>query len=175
MSSASARDPFSIAALAGAGSLVGHEIGYLADPSAASGHGYLAVLAPFAIAGAVLAVWVSALSVLRRMPGRAPTVAAMATTQSVLYVAFEVGERLIGSTDSALFSLPVALGLLAQPVVAWLAVRALRLGIAAIAGSFVDQLILPIVARCIWHGPPRHLAPSLVLRRVPARAPPLVF
>ena len=170
----STRDPFAIAALAGAGSLVGHEIGYLADPAAASGHDYLAVLAPFAIAGAVLAIWVSALSVLRRIPGRAPNVAALATTQSALYLTFEVGERLVGSTDSPLLSLPVALGLLAQPVVAWLAIRALRLGVAAI-GAVVDPLIAPIVARSTWQQTPHHLAPVLVLGRVPARAPPLVF
>ena len=155
--------------------MVGDEIGYLADPGAASGHGYVVVVAPFAIAGAVLAVWASALSVLRRIPGRAPNVATLATTQSALYLTFEVGERLIGSTDSPLFSLPVALGLLAQPLVAWFAVRALRLGIAAIAVTVTDQLTAPIAVRSTWHPNPRHVAPTLVLRLIPARGPPLTF
>ena len=155
--------------------MVGHEIGYLVDPDAASGHGYLAIVAPLAIAGAVLALWVSALSVLRRMSGGAPSVAALTAAQSGLYVGFEVGERVIGSTDSPLFSLPVAFGLLAQPAVAWIAVRALRFGIAAIAGTVIDQLVAPLAIPISWYDVPRGSAPTPILQPAPARGPPLVF
>lgn len=155
--------------------MVGHEIGYLVDPDAASGHGYLSIVAPLAIAGAVLALWLSALSVLRRVPEGAPSIAALTAAQSGLYIGFEVGERVIGSTDSALLSLPVALGLLAQPAVAWLAARALQFGVAAIACALIDQLVAPLAIRISWRDVPRGSAPTAILLPTPARGPPLMF
>lgn len=171
----SSRDPFAIAALAGAGTLVGHELGYLAETGASSGHDYFALLAPLALAGAVLAVWAAAVSVLKKGATVAPSTATLAAAQTVLYLGFEIGERTIGATDSALISLPVVLGLLAQPLVAWLAVHALKITSAVIAG-FVRSTASTVAATLIAKvrfipSPPTFM----VGRSAPARAPPLFF
>jgi len=169
------RDPFAVAALVGAGTLVGHEVGYLADASAGNGHEYFALIAPLAIVGVVIAVWASAVSVLRRGTARAPGVASLALAQSVLYVGFEVGERTIGTTDSPILSLPVLLGLLAQPLVAWLAVSALRLSAAVVAAA-VGSAPPSLAARTGALVSSTTSPPTVLLgTSAPARAPPLFF
>lgn len=175
MRAAADHDPIAVVAMVGAGAMLGHEIGYLTDPAAGSGHGYFALLAPFALAGVVVAMWASSLSVLRRLPSRTPGVAALAAAQTALYLGFEVGERLIGSTDSSLFSRAVVLGLILQPLVAWLAVRVLRFGSAVIARSFVARIDPAIVRTTPWHSRCRTFRGFLVERHLPARAPPLSF
>lgn len=171
----SSRDPYAIAALAGAGTLVGHELGYLAEAGARSGHDYFALVAPLAIVGVVVAMWASAVSVLRRGALRAPSVAALASAQALLYLGFEIGERTVGATESPLFSLPVILGLLAQPLVAWLAVHALKLTSALVAG-FVNA-----TPSTISRARNREIGfsaspPTLIIGGpASARAPPLFF
>lgn len=171
----SSHDPYAIAALAGAGTLVGHELGYLAEAGARSGHDYFALLTPLAIVGVVIAVWASAVSVWRRGALRAPSVAALALVQTLLYVGFEVGERTIGTTESPLLSLPVALGLTAQPLVAWLAVHALKLTSALVAG-FVRSTPSTISRARIAEVRFTASAPTLLVGGpASARAPPLFF
>lgn len=171
----SSRDPSAVAALVGAGTLVGHELGYLAESGAGTGHGYFALIAPLAIVGVVIAVWASALSVLRRGAALAPSVATLAAAQTLLYLAFEVGERTIGAAESSLFSVPVVLGLVAQPLVAWFAVSALRLA-SAVVDAFIDPALRSFAAAAV---PQLHFAPALptlvVGSSAPARAPPLFF
>lgn len=171
----SSRDPFAIAALVGAGTLVGHELGYLADTSASAGHGYFALITPLAIVGVVLAVWGSAVSVLRRGTALAPKATTLAAAQTLLYIGFEVGERTLGSTESSLLSLPVLFGLLVQPLVAWLAVSALRLTAAVLAAVVRgrDRIALGFST----HGAKTHSASPQVIvpMSAPARAPPLAF
>lgn len=170
----SPRDPFAIAALVVAGALSGHEFGYLVGSGSGTGHGYFGLVTPLAIAGVVAGMWMSAVSIMRRTGDRAPSVTSLAAAQSALYLGFEIGERTLGSADTEFFSLPVALGLLAQPPVAWLAVRMLR-----VASSVVRRLLgtaaaapKPPTIRL-----PEPVAPVLAtcLRSVPARAPPLSF
>lgn len=169
----SSRDPFAVAALAGAGTLVGHELGYLAETGASSGHDYFTLIAPLALVGVVVAVWAAAVSVLKKGAALAPSAATLAAAQTVLYLAFEIGERTIGATESPLFSLPVALGLLAQPLVAWLAVHALKLTSAVVA-AFVRSSPGIVGAAAHTNVCFSLSMPTLrVGRSAPARAPPL--
>lgn len=171
----STRDPFAVAALVGAGTLVGHELGYLADTSAGSGHGYFTLIAPLALVGVVIAAWASAVSIMRKGTGRVPSVGSLAAAQTILYAAFEVGERTIGAAESPLFSLPVLLGLAAQPLVAWLAVSVLRLTADALA-AFVAATAPPAAVAVIDRLQFTQLWPTLAVgSSAPARAPPLMF
>lgn len=173
MSSTANHDPFALAALVGAGALVGHELGYLADANGGAGHDYFSLVGPFAIVGVIVAVWGSAVSVMRRGAGRSPSVAALSAAQSVLYVAFEVGERIVGGTDTSLFSLPVVLGLLAQPAVAWLAVRGLRFADAVVAALAPGTPLVAVAPRAALAIDVRSFTAQAVARSGTARAPPL--
>ncbi len=171
----SRRDPFGLAALAAAGALLGHELGYLADPSAGSGHEYLTIVGPAVATAAVVAVWSLAVRVLRRGGGALPSVATLAAGQSVLYLGFEIGERTIGSAESPLWSSAVVLGLVAQPLVAWLGLRFLALG---------HQVLTAIVARHRRRAHPTRSArwvriagipaPTLLAVSHPGRGPPSI-
>jgi len=175
MAPSAQRDPLAVAALVGAGTLVGHEVGYLADSGANTGHEYFALLAPLAIVGVVIAVWASAVSVLRRGASRVPNIATLAAAQSLLYVGFEIGERTIGATDSPLFSLPVVLGLFAQPLVAWLAVSILKIS-AAVVARFINAGVRDmVIAAAVVSGSNRSLVTPVVSSSAPARAPPVCF
>lgn len=117
--------PLGVGALTAAGALLGHEIGYLTD-RATLGHGYLQIAAPIALIAMVALIWRLAINIVRQTDERLPSIGALASTQAALYLAFEIGERLVGETGSSLWSLPVLTGLAAQPLVAWLALCLLR-------------------------------------------------
>lgn len=173
MRSTGQNDPFALAALVSAGALVGHELGYLAAGASGGGHGYFAVAGPIAIASVVAAVWASAVSVMRRGAAKAPSVAALSLAQSILYVCFEVGERAVSSVDTPLLSLSVLAGLVAQPLVAWLAVRALRLATTVLAAVAIVASS-PTVAAPIHPRAESRLGFTLALPTTAApRGPPL--
>lgn len=121
-------DSFGLMALVGAGTLGAHELGYLADPDGSVSHAYLDVLGPILVLLACVAAWSAAVRVLRGDPGRLPSVRILTAVQVTAYLVLEVGERLVDGSLSSLASTPVVLGLLAQPLVAALAVGLLRLG-----------------------------------------------
>lgn len=174
MDSSAKRDPFAVAALVGAGAIVGHELGYLADTNPATGHDYLSLIAPLALVGVAIAVWASAVSVVRRGVGRLPGVAALAGAQSLLYMGFEVGERTVGSAESPLFSLPVVLGLAAQPLVAWLAIAALGVATAIVASVVASSARPGNVRVDSWLGTDFAWRDPVVVCEGEARAPPLM-
>ena len=140
MSSARRADPFGVAALAAAGAMTAHEIGYLAETGeSVVSHEYFGVLGPIVILALCAAAWFGALSVLRRDTGRTPSFALLAGVQVGLFAAMEIGERIsIGSTSSLLSS-PVLLGLALQPLVAWTALRLLSAGRRIIEAFFVPE------------------------------------
>lgn len=125
-------DRFGLVALVAAGTLAAHEIGYLADEGASVSHAYLGVAGPLVLLAACVAAWLAAVRVLRDDPRRLPSVGALAAAQLGLYAIVEVAERVLGGAMSSLVSTPVVLGLVAQAVVAWLALRLLRLGRAVV-------------------------------------------
>jgi hypothetical protein len=148
MSSARRADPFGVAALAAAGTMTAHEIGYLGETGeSVVSHEYFGVLGPIVILALCAAAWFGALSVLRRDTGRAPSLALLAGVQVGLFAAMEIGERIsIGSTSS-LLSTPVLLGLVLQPLVAWAALRLLSASRRIIEAFFVAEAptISPVV------------------------------
>lgn len=164
-------DPAGLAALAGAGALVGHEIGYLAAADAGAGHGHIAWLMPIALGVAIVGFWASAVSVLRRLPTPPPSIGALTAVQVAAYIVLEVGERAAGFGGS-LFSLPVLLGLLAQPLVAWAALRLLHAGRRVVEHLLTARLAPMLVPRPTWTivSAARPL-PALV-PVAPARGPP---
>ena len=140
MSPARRADPFGVAALAAAGAMTAHEIGYLAETGeSVVSHEYFGVLGPIVILAVCIAAWFGAVRVLRRDPGRAPSLALLAGVQVGLFAAMEIGERIsIGSTSSLLSS-PVLLGFALQPLVAWAALRLLSAGRRIIEAFFVPE------------------------------------
>ncbi len=165
-------DRFGLAALAGAGTLVAHQVGYLADGADTVSHAYFGALGPIVAFTACAAAWVSALRVLRGDPGRLPSLVALAGLQAVMFAVLEVGERVTSGSLASLPSAPVIAGLICQPLVAWAALRVLGLGRSVLerwrrarsrlaASSFLDVLApagvvvsSPAVARLRVRGPP---------------------
>jgi hypothetical protein len=140
MSSARHADPFGIAALAAAGAMTAHEIGYLAETGeSVVSHEYFGVLGPVVVIALCVAAWFGALSVLRRDTGRAPSLALLAGVQVGLFAAMEIGERIGTGSTSSLLSSPVLLGLALQPLVAWTALRLLSAGRRIIEAFFVPE------------------------------------
>ena len=126
MSSARRVDPFGIAALAAAGAMTAHEIGYLAETGESIvSHEYFDVLGPAIVIALCVAAWFGTVRVLRRDTGRAPSLALLAGVQVGLFAAMEIGERISTGSTSSLLSTPVLLGLVLQPLVAWAALRLL--------------------------------------------------
>lgn len=129
MSSVRSVDPFGVAALAVAGTLAGHELGYLTERGRDGvSHAYLGALGPIVALTLCAAAWMAAVRVLRRDTGRAPSFVMLAGIQAALFVAMEIGERITTGSVSSLQSLPVVLGLLLQPLTAWAALRLLAAG-----------------------------------------------
>lgn len=120
-------DRFGVVALAASGTLAGHQLGYLTDAESRAAHGYLAVVGPVVVLLGFVAAWIAAVRILRRDAGVAPTFFRLGVAQVGLYGAMEILERIGGDGYGALWSVPVLLGLLAQPVVAWVALRVLRI------------------------------------------------
>lgn len=155
-----------------AGVLVGHVLGYgLAEllpwRAPMPDHAHLGPLASVAVAAAGLGFVVA---VVRRAAAPLPRPAVLAAVQVALFGLLEFAER--GGDLAALVTSPaVWLGLVAQPVVAWLMHRLVGLGIAAIerlaawvpppAAPALPQPvvagIVPVRGRFVlrrWRGPP---------------------
>ncbi len=125
-------DRFGVVALAASGTLAAHQLGYLSDTETAAMHSYLAVVGPVVLLIAFVAGWVAAVRILRRDGGRAPTLGRLTAAQLGLYAAMEIVERLLGDGIGSLWSVPVVCGLIAQPLVAWAALRILRISAAVL-------------------------------------------
>jgi|TARA_R110002110_G_scaffold92168_3_gene240057 hypothetical protein len=126
MSSVRRADPLGVLALAAAGAMTAHEIGYLGETGeSAVSHEYFGVLGPIVILALCSAAWFGAIRILQRDTGRAPSLALLAGVQVGLFAAMEIGERLSTGSTSSLLSTPVVLGLTLQPFVAWAALRLL--------------------------------------------------
>ncbi len=168
--------PPGLIALAISGALLGHEVGYLTHRDTL-GHGYLGVAAPVALLAVVAMVWRLAVNIVRRTEGAEvstalPSLRTLAGAQSALYLAFEVGERLVGETGTPLWSLPVAAGLIAQPVVAWLALRLLRLGSAVLESLIERPTRAAPSRRAELRRPLPQFAINMLPLRLVARGPP---
>jgi hypothetical protein len=121
-------DPFGLGALVAAGTLSAHQIGYLTDADARAAHTYLSVIGPAILLIGFAAAWAAALRILRHDSGRAPSWSTLTAIQVSLFAAMEVGEWVALDSFGSLWSTPVIVGLCAQPVVAFAALRLLRVG-----------------------------------------------
>lgn len=129
-----------VAAVAAAGALAGHAVGYhLARPTHAvahltTGHGYSGALAAVVLPLGAAALVALAIRHARRtggVPGL--TVRSLAGVQLGIFLAQELGERLAAGQGLDLArDRGVWWGVIAQVVIAWLLVRALRLGAAIV-------------------------------------------
>jgi len=138
MTSERRADPFGIVALAAAGTMAAHELGYLADRDPADGaHAYFGMLGPVVLLALCVAGWFSAVRIVRRDAGRAPSLMLLAGLQLGGYLTMEIGERLFTDSAPALISPPVLIGLMLQPAIAWLALRLLSAGRRIIEALFV--------------------------------------
>lgn len=159
-------DPAGVLALAGAGTIAAHELGYLVDPltggtSAQVSHAHLAVLGPLALFALCVAGWAAAVRVLRAGGGTPPSWRHLAALQTGAYLALEVGERAVAGDLESLASAPVALGLLLQPVIAWAAIRLLAVGRDVLVRVFgATDVRLPVVPL------PSPVAPVIAVRSV---------
>lgn len=137
-------DRFGLAALAAAGALGAHQLGYLVGDGGSVSHGYLGVVGPLVLLAASIAAWVAGVRILRHDPGRAPAFSTLAGVQIAVFLAMEVGERLSTGSLASLLSSPVLLGLFLQPVVAFVALRLLDVGRELVEG-WRDRRLLPVV------------------------------
>ncbi|MEM1333798.1 MAG: hypothetical protein AAGG08_10095 [Actinomycetota bacterium] len=137
-------DPFGLVALAGAGSLTAHEVGYaLAGSDGQVEHGHLTLLAPLVVVSLCLAGWLAAVRVLRAGGGTPPTWQHLALAQTAVYVLLEFGERVLAGSLGTIASPPVVAGLVLQPLVAFVAVLLLRVGERAVLAVFGVRRPLP--------------------------------
>lgn len=140
MCSARRADPFGVAALAAAGAMTAHEIGYLGETGeSVVSHEYFGVLGPVVVITLCVAAWFGAVRVLRRDIGRAPSLALLAGVQVGLFAAMEIGERISTGSTSSLLSTPVVFGLALQPLVAWAALRLLSASRRIIEAFFIAE------------------------------------
>jgi len=175
MSSARRADPFGVAALAAAGAMVAHEIGYLGetDESVVS-HEYFGILGPIVILALCTAAWFGAVRVLRRDTGRAPSLALLAGVQVGLFSAMEIGERISTGSASSLLSTPVLLGLALQPLVAWAALQLLSASRRIIEAFFVPEApTISPVAPQLPHWRIDVLVEAVLGARLRVRGPPM--
>ena len=156
-------DPFGLLALAGAGTIAAHELGYFVAPGDVSvSHRHLSLLAPVVVMALCVTAWMSAVRILRTGGAQPPSLGLLAGVQVALYLALEVGERVVLGDLASLLSAPVLLGLALQPAIAGIAVVLLRVGEQAILTWFGPTAAWP--AR---PGLPPAIAPVPVF--VPAR------
>jgi hypothetical protein len=140
MTSECRADPFGIVALAAAGTMTAHELGYLTDAGADDGaHTYFGLLGPIVVLTLCLAGWVAAARIVRCDAGRAPSFALLAGLQVGAYLAMEVAEHITSGVVPGPVSIPVVLGLALQPVVAWAALQILDAGHRVIRALFVED------------------------------------
>ena len=132
-------DPFGILALAAAGTMVAHEVGYLANGDGPDeAHAYFGLLGPAVFVAITVAGWIAAVRIVRRDPGRPPSLALLAGMQVGLYLAMEFAEQISSAATPAAVSPPVLLGLAMQPLTAWVALQLLRAGRRVIEALFVE-------------------------------------
>lgn len=129
-------DPVGLGALVATGTLGAHQLGYVADGGATTMHEYLGIVGPAVLMFGFVAAWTAALRILRHDGGRAPSLAQLSALQVALFVAMEAIERLATGSLGTIGSTPVVLGLLAQPLVAFVALRVLRRG-----GKVLESLV----------------------------------
>lgn len=175
MSSVRRADPFGVAALAAAGTMAAHEVGYLGETGeSVVSHEYFGVLGPIVILTLCLAAWFGAVRVLRRDSGRAPSLAVLAGVQISLFAAMEIGERITTGSTSSLLSIPVILGLALQPIAAWAALRLLSAGRRIIEAFFVPAApTISPAALQLPHWRIDVLVEAVVGARLRARGPPM--
>lgn len=167
-------DPFGVVALAAAGAMSAHELGYLTHRSPDDGaHAYLGVLGPLVLMGLCVAGWIAALRIVRRDAGRPPSFAALACLQVGGYLTMEVGERLFTDSAPAMLSPAVVAGLALQPAVAWTALCLLRAGSRLIEALFVDATPLTPRGSASPPTPVDGLAGALLPVRLRVRGPPV--
>ncbi len=136
-------------ALAAAGALIAHELGYGAadalrlggsDP----GHGYLPILIGLLVPLSAFVAGLGILRLARTQVGKV-RVGHLVVLQLVLFLALELSEHAAaGSAFAALSNPAVIIGLLAQPLVAWAIDRVLQRAASALASHRGDPLI-PLV------------------------------
>lgn len=121
-------DRFGVAALAVAGMLTAHQLGYLSDSARVVSHEHLAVLGPAALLMVSVAGWFAAARVVRLDAGGAPSWLALSGIQIILFLLMEFAEHLVAGSVSSLWSTPVILGVVLQPLVARLALELVTIG-----------------------------------------------
>lgn len=167
-------DPFGLAALAGAGTLGAHELGYLAGSDDGSvSHAHFAVLGPLALFAVCAAGWFAAVRVLRDGGGHPPSMRSLVGLQTALYLVIEVGERVAVGDLESLASAPVALGLILQPVIAWAAIQLLRLGSALLLAAFGRPRRRFAAPPAAWFAPTLVHVPAVIGRHERVRGPPV--
>ena len=166
-------DRFGLAALAGSGTLAAHEIGYLTDGTDSVSHAYFGVLGPVVVLAACVAAWVAAVNVLRNDPGRLPSLRSLASLQVIAFAALEIGERIAGDSLASLVSTPVVVGLLAQPVVAGVALALLRAGRRILAAFRTIPDRLPAVGLAERPAPLAVLVSNPLFTCLRLRGPPV--
>lgn len=170
--SSRAADRTTLLALAGAGAVAGHALGYLAsfaDPGlrqtvlTESGHGYWGTAVAVAVLAGVVGAVVRFAGHLRRDVADRRFALRLALAQSVLFVAVEALERLVAGTSLSHFfgQHLLTVGILVQILTALVLVGALRVLARA------TEVILRVLRR------PR-AARSAPLRLSPPRARPVV-
>jgi preprotein translocase subunit SecY len=143
MTSERRADSFGVIALAAAGTMTAHELGYLTNAGADDRtHMYFGVLGPVVVLALCLAGWFAAVRIVRRDVGRAPSFALLAGLQIGGYVVMEVAEQVTSGGISGPISIPVFFGLALQPVVAWVALQILDAGHRVIRALFVDDVLM---------------------------------
>ena len=165
-------DPFGLAALAGAGTLAAHQVGYLADGASDVSHAYLGLLGPVVVLVSCVAAWVASIRVLRNDAGRLPSFGLLAWAQVSLFVLMEVAERAVSGFES-LMSAPVLIGLFLQPVVAWAALLLLSLGRRVLETLRPATKRLPAARLVAARAPVSILALDSSCARLRLRGPPV--
>lgn len=170
-------DRWLLAAIAGAGALVGHGIGYSLGAAAdATDHGHLAVVAPAVTGIAGLAALALVVRWAQAAPGR-PPYRSLVGAHIVAYLALEVIEAALSSPVAHLSSPGFVIGLAAQPLVAWVVARALRAGVVFLRSArIIRRSRSPRAARVIPLPAGRVTGGGVVVGAPrQRRGPPVVF
>jgi hypothetical protein len=174
MTSERRADPFGVVALAAAGTMTAHELGYLTDAGAADGaHTYFGVLGPIVVLALCIAAWFAAMRIVRRDVGRAPSFALLAGLQVGAYVVMEVAEQVTSGVAPEPISIPVLLGLALQPVAAWVALQTLDAGHRIIRALFVDDVPTLPSRPVVFATPVASVVGTKLPSRLRVRGPPV--
>ncbi|MDG2112179.1 MAG: hypothetical protein P8N02_06150 [Actinomycetota bacterium] len=150
------RQRASLLLLAVAGALAGHVIGYgIVGSTLGSLHDYVGATATIVVPFAAAALGLFGLRLARNVGVDLVTEQRRLTTMMLaVYGLQEVGERLVAGHQPAVAELlPIAAGLLVQPLIAWTIVR-----LAALVGQVIEGLTRPDAA--VFSPPPPRLVPA---------------